>query len=97
VSISTEDLTKRLLKTGMEKSVAEQKALEMSTEIMAFTNKAGAMIVSVAVEEMLHMSLSSNVKQALAGPPDLVDKSPSEWPAFVPGHDPHFPINRMCY
>ncbi|ADZ91344.1 ferritin-like domain-containing protein [Marinomonas mediterranea] len=69
-------------------------ATDLSTKIMVFANKAGASIISVVIEEMLHMSLSSNVKQALAGKPELVNKSPEVWPAFLPGHEPPFPINR---
>ncbi len=86
-----------LLKTGMPKEDAEPKALEMSAMIMVYANKAGAVIMSVVVEEMLHMALSSNVKQAIAGMPDLVDKSPGEWPAYLPGHEPPFPINLAKY
>ena len=73
---------------------ATEIALEMSAKIMVFANKAGASILSVVIEEMLHMSLSSNVKQALVGNPELVDKGPSVWPAYLPGHEPPFPINR---
>ena len=65
--------------------------------IMVFANKAGALIMSVAVEEMLHMALSSNVKNALGkygGLPELVNKTPKVWPAYLPGHTPSFPINR---
>ena len=56
-------------------------AKELSAKIMVFANKAGASILSVVIEEMLHMSLSSNVKQALAGKPQLVNKVPPVWPA----------------
>ncbi|MEM6686625.1 MAG: ferritin-like domain-containing protein, partial [Bacteroidota bacterium] len=74
--------------------VAEQLALD----IMVFANKAGALIMSVAVEEMLHMSLSSNIKNALkppyGGTPELIGKTPKVWPAYLPGHVPAFPINR---
>jgi len=69
-------------------------AKELSAKIMVFANKAGASILSVVIEEMLHMSLSSNVKQALAGKPQLVNKVPPVWPAYLPGHEPSFPINR---
>ncbi len=93
----TADLTKRLEKACMHKQEAEKKALELSAAIMVFANKAGALIMSVAVEEMLHMSLSSNVKQAIVGPPELVYKSPSQWPAHLPGHEPPFPINRAAF
>jgi hypothetical protein len=76
----------------------QQKAKELALEIMVFANKAGALIMSVAVEEMLHMSLSSNIKNALKPPyggvPALVGKTPKVWPAYLPGHVPAFEINR---
>lgn len=91
------DLLDRLLKTGMPKEDAEPISLELSAWIMVYANKAGAMVMSVVVEEMLHMSLSSNVKQAICGMPDLIDKSPADWPAYLPGHEPPFPINLAPY
>ena len=72
-------------------------AKNLALDIMVFANKAGALIMSVAVEEMLHMSLSSNIKSALGkygGVPELVGKTPKIWPAYLPGHVPAFPINR---
>lgn len=54
-----------------------------------FANKAGGVIMSVAVEEMLHMSLSSNVYFALTGkPPQLYRKSPGPYPTGLPYHNP---------
>jgi hypothetical protein len=87
-------LVQELVKKGVPVKEASEKALKLSAEIMVYANKAGALIMSVAIEEMLHMALSSNVKQALAGMPELVGKSPSVWPACLPGHEPEFPINR---
>lgn len=75
----------------------EEAAEKLALDIMVFANKAGSLIMSVAVEEMLHMSLSSNIKNALkhhGGLPELVGKTPKEWPAYLPGHQPPFPINR---
>ncbi|QQX79612.1 ferritin-like protein [Shewanella sp. KX20019] len=86
--------TKRLIDKGETKQNAATKALALSAKIMVFANRAGANIMSVVVEEMLHMSLSSNVKQSLFGNPELVGKSPSIWPAYLAGHEPEFPINR---
>lgn len=88
------DLTNRLVKAGMSPKQAASRALDLSADIMVFANKAGALIISVVIEEMLHMSLSSNVKQAIAGSPVLVGKSPDVWPAELPGHEPPFLINR---
>src|SRR5476651_1183028 len=87
-------LVQALLKEGMSTQEANQVALELSAEIMVYANKSGALIMSVAIEEMLHMALSSNLKQALAGLPQLAGKTPNTWPAYLPGHIPPFPINR---
>ncbi len=53
-----------------------------------FANKAGGVIMSVAVEEMLHMSLSSNVLFALGGTPQLYGKAPAAYPTGLPYHNP---------
>jgi len=90
----TAEFTKLFLDKGDSEQDAVTKAVEYSTKIMVFANKAGANIMSVVVEEMLHMSLASNVKQALFGNPELIGKSPAIWPAYLAGHDPQFPINR---
>src|ERR1700761_3377991 len=88
------ELVQRMVKAGKPVAEASKIALEVWAELVVFRNKAGALIMSVAIEEMLHMALSSNLKQALAGLPELVGKSPSTWPAYLPGHVPPFPINR---
>lgn len=76
----------------------QEAAAQLALEIMVFANKSGSLIMSVAVEEMLHMSLSSNIKNALKPPygglPSLVGKTPKVWPAYLPGHVPAFEINR---
>jgi hypothetical protein len=87
-------LVQQLVGKGMKVPEASALALDLSAEIMVFANKAGALIMSVAIEEMLHMALSSNLKQALAGRPELVGKSPSKWPTCLPGHIPAFDIDR---
>ncbi len=57
-----------------------------------FANEAGAVIMSVAVEEMLHMSLSSNIYFALTGtPPKLYENAPGSYPAKLPNHSPSVP------
>ncbi|ASU35619.1 ferritin-like domain-containing protein [Mucilaginibacter xinganensis] len=87
-------LVQKLVAKGKTVKEASAIALDLSAAIMVFSNKAGALIMSVAIEEMLHMALSSNLKQALAGLPELAGKSPSKWPACLPGHIPAFDINR---
>lgn len=51
-----------------------------------FADKAGATIMSVAVEEMLHMSLSSNILFSLGQMPQLYLRSPGPFPSNLPGH-----------
>jgi len=72
---------------------ANRIALDLSAQIMVYANKAGATIMSVVMEEMLHMALSSNLKQALIGAPLLTGRSPSVYPTCLPGHEPSFDIN----
>lgn len=90
-------LTQSSVEDPIPDNILTEMANELALEIVVFANKAGALILSVAVEEMLHMSLSSNIKNALGkygGLPDLVGKTPKVWPAYLPGHVPAFPINR---
>lgn len=78
---------------GMDLPSANKAALELSAQIMVYANKVGASIMSVVMEEMLHMSLSSNLKQALIGQPVLTGRSPSVYPTCLPGHEPSFDID----
>ncbi len=57
-----------------------------STELSRFADEAGALIMSVAVEEMLHMSLSSNILYSLGEDPQLYQQAPASYPAYLPGH-----------
>lgn len=56
------------------------------TEVTRFADRAGALIMSVAVEEMLHMSLASNVLYSLGQMPQLYLNSPAAYPTNLPGH-----------
>ncbi len=49
-----------------------------------YANKAGGVIMSVAVEEMLHMSLSSNILFSLGVAPQLYGKAPGPYPTGLP-------------
>jgi len=53
-----------------------------------FANRAGGVIMSVAVEEMLHMSLSSNVLFSMGVAPQLYGKAPTSYPTGLPYHNP---------
>lgn len=63
---------------------------ERIEEIKTFANSAGGIIMSVAVEEMLHMALASNLLRALGGMPDLnlYRKPSTQYPTSLPHHDP---------
>lgn len=56
-----------------------------------YANKAGGVIMSVAVEEMLHMSLSSNILFAMGVAPLLYGKAPGQYPTPLPYHNPQGP------
>ena len=87
-------LVQALTARGLSPADAGKAALDLSAQVMVYANKAGATIMSVVMEEMLHMALSSNLKQALIGtPPTLNGRSPSVYPACLPGHEPPFDIN----
>lgn len=95
-----QDLVRRLLArqdNDLDFEEARRCAQEWSARIMVFANLAGAAILSVAIEEMLHMALSGNVYQATVGPPTFAGISPTEWPAYLPGHRPPFPIDRAGF
>jgi hypothetical protein len=82
-----------LTSNGMPLADANRIALDLSAQVMVYANKAGATIMSVVMEEMLHMALSSNLKQALVGAPALTGRSPSVYPTCLPGHEPKFDID----
>lgn len=56
------------------------------TELSRFAGQAGGIMMSVAVEEMLHLSLSSNMLFSLGVQPQLYLRSPSPYPTDLPGH-----------
>ena len=70
-------------------------AHSLTLDVMVYSNKAAALIMSVVIEEMLHLSLSSNVKQAFCKqPPKLMEAIQGlEFPTALPGHEPSFPIH----
>lgn len=56
------------------------------TPLSRWADEAGALIMSVAVEEMLHMSLASNILYSLGGEPQLYMKAPGPYPTNLPDH-----------
>lgn len=73
--------------------VSKIKNAKTAETLKYYANKAGGLIMSVAVEEMLHMSLSSNVKRSLGGMPQTAGKSPAKYPTNLPGHKKGFEAN----
>lgn len=65
--------------------------------LATFANKAGGLLMSVAVEEMLHMSLSSNILRALGGEPKLYCKSPEPYPTNLPHHKAGFAVGLEAF
>ncbi len=57
-----------------------------------YANKAGGIIMSVAVEEMLHMSLSSNILFSMGVAPQLYKQAPGAYPTGLPYHNPKGPV-----
>ncbi len=64
-------------------------------DVLLYANKAAGIIMSVVIEEMLHLALSSNVYQASVGHPDLMGVGKAlTYPATLFGDDNEFAINR---
>jgi Ferritin-like len=81
---------------ALDKSESETNSLaqELKVDILVYANKSAALIMSVVIEEMLHLALASNVKQAIVSPPDLMSIGKSlVFPTQLDGHEPEFPIN----
>ncbi|MEQ6123029.1 ferritin-like domain-containing protein [Pseudotenacibaculum sp. MALMAid0570] len=70
-------------------------AQELKVDILVYSNKAAALVMSVVIEEMLHLALSCNVKQAVCQvAPDLMAIGKVlDFPTQLDGHEPEFPIN----
>ena len=70
-------------------------AQELKLDILVYANKSAALIMSVVIEEMLHLALACNVKQAVCQvAPDIMGIGKAlKFPAQLDGHIPEFPIN----
>jgi hypothetical protein len=74
-----------------DKKLAE----ELTMDVLLYANKAAGIIMSVAVEEMLHMSLACNVNQASVAAPKVMDVGESlSYPATLFADATEFKINR---
>ena len=70
---------------SIQRDAASGEAIDRA---QAFANMAGGTIMSVAVEEMLHMSLTANVMYAMGWAPQLYGNAPKAYPTPLPGHKP---------
>ena len=86
-------LYKKIL--GQLPAGSEALAQELTLDILVYANKSAALVMSVVIEEMLHLSLSSNVRQAICqSAPELIAISKVlNFPTQLDGHEPEFPIN----
>ena len=64
-----------------------------------FANKAGGIIMSVAVEEMLHMSLSCNLLYSLGTAPLVYKRAPASYPTPLPHHQQgvEIPLTKLTF
>jgi hypothetical protein len=89
-------LQRQLSQSGLRKpKEIDALAQELKLDILVYANKTAALIMSVVIEEMLHLALACNVKQAVCQtPPDLmaIGKVLS-FPTQLDGHIPEFQIN----
>ncbi|MGO4771302.1 ferritin-like domain-containing protein [Flavobacterium sp. W22_SRS_FK3] len=80
-----------------ERSEAEIDELtqELKLDVLVYSNKSAALIMSVVIEEMLHLALACNVKQAVCQiEPDLMGIGKVlSFPTQLDGHIPEFQIN----
>ena len=84
------------LSKGLNKSQEEvaAQAEELKTDILVYANQSAALIMSVVIEEMLHLALACNVKQAIDSEPDLMGiVADLKFPTELKGHEPEFVIN----
>ncbi len=87
-------LTQLAVVPGLSEADVAERAQELKVDILVYANQAAALIMSVVIEEMLHLALASNIKQAIVGPPDLLSiNKVLIFPTQLDGHEPEFPIN----
>lgn len=73
----------------------DQLAQELKLDVLVYANKSAALIMSVVIEEMLHLALACNVKHAVCQvPPDLMGIGKVlSFPTVLGGHEPEFEID----
>ncbi|MFT6338151.1 MAG: hypothetical protein ACI86M_003972 [Saprospiraceae bacterium] len=96
IKLATGEGLQYFIMTNATCEMSSQEAKDLAIEIQVYANKAAGLIMSVAVEEMLHTALSSNVKQSLFGKIEILNLIPA-FPTAVPGHEPPLPINEAKF
>ena len=89
-------LHKQLSASGKRsKDDIDRLAQELKLDILVYANKSAALTMSVVIEEMLHLALACNVKQAVCQvAPDILGIGKVlTFPTQLDGHEPEFPIN----
>ncbi|MDR6116606.1 MULTISPECIES: ferritin-like domain-containing protein [unclassified Sphingomonas] len=71
--------------------VRDQRSGESLNDTQIYANMAGGIIMSVAVEEMLHLSLTANILFAMGERPRIYRQAPSQYPTALPYHNPTGP------
>ncbi len=81
--------------SGMSPAKVNELAQELKLDILTYANKSAALIMSVLIEEMLHMALASNVKTAVCqeAPNLLATFEGFSFPTELVGHEPEFEID----
>lgn len=67
--------------------VRNQRSGESLDEAQIYANMAGGIIMSVAVEEMLHLSLTANILFAMGVPLQIYGQAPKHYPTALPYHN----------
>lgn len=76
----------------------EALAKELTMDVLLYANKAAGFIMSVVIEEMLHLSLSANIYQASVAHPDIMSLGKLlTYPATLFGDAREFAINRAPF
>lgn len=76
----------------------EKLAQKLTMDILLYANKAAGTIMSVVIEEMLHLALSSNVHQSAVAAPNIMGIGKAlAYPATLFADKTEFPINRAPF
>lgn len=86
----------QLSKSGiLSETEIAKRAQEFKLDVLVYANKSAALIMSVVIEEMLHLALACNVKQGFCqSSPDIMGIGKVlSFPTYLDGHEPEFEID----